>query len=671
MYRSLTWLDRDGFATHSEHPERDQSEKNWLDATASRFTNHVLKPVRRRLFDTAEDYRGIIDFAHAYRKQLHDRPDEALREHALALRSRLRRGAATEDSIADCFALVVEAARRTLGVMHYDEQLLGGYALLKGKLVEMATGEGKTLTASLPAATAGLMCMPVHVVTVNDYLAARDAEELRPVYEFLGLTVGVIQEGMGNPERRSAYACDITYCTNKQVVFDYLRDQVARPGGRSQLRRALGRIAGDANARGTSVMRGLHFAIVDEADSVLVDEARTPLILSRLREDPAGELERHVAFKIAALLRPAEDFTILLKARAVELTERGKHRLESLFEQHLERSLKRRRVRAAVRQALTAQHVFARDEHYVIRDGKVEIVDEFTGRILENRSWENGLHQMVEIKEGCDQTPLRETEARITYQRFFQRYLLLAGMTGTAMEVAAEMADVYQLDVIRMPLHKPSRRSYLAATLCRNRQEKWQKIAARTRDILYQEHRPVLVGTRTIQDSEELSRLLESMDVPHALLNAVREVEEAVIVAEAGRSVIATVATNMAGRGTDIKLNPEFLERGGLHVILTECHDSRRVDRQLFGRCARQGDIGSCETIVSLDDALLIRNIPGIVGLIRLVLANNPYHPQWLIRYLVRAAQRVAESRDARTRRHTLQEDLRLSKFLAFSGRRR
>ena len=671
MYRSLSWLDRDGLATHSAYPERTHSERNWLDGAASWTINHLLKPAARSLFDPVGNYRGIVAATHRHQTSLNAHSDGALRDHAATLRARLRRGTATEDALGECFALISEAARRTLGMMHYDEQLLGGYALLKGKLVEMATGEGKTLTASLPAATAGLMGMPVHVVTVNDYLAARDAEDLRPLYEYLGLSVGTIQEGMNPPERRLAYGCDITYCTNKQVVFDYLRDQVATSGTRSHLRRALGRIAGGADAVGTSVLRGLHFAIVDEADSVLVDEARTPLILSRFKQDPTGELERLAAFKVAAGLKPGEDFKILAKDRAVELSERGKNRLESLLTQHLTPATKRRNVRAAVPHALTAQWIFARDEHYVVREGKVEIVDEFTGRLLADRAWENGLHQMVEIKEACAQTPLRETEARITYQRFFRRYLLLAGMTGTALEVAAEMADVYHLDVVKMPLHRPSQRKTLPATLCHSRQHKWQVVATRAREIVRDERRPVLIGTRTIQDSEDLSRLLAAMDLPYALLNAVREAEEAEIVAQAGRVARVTVATNMAGRGTDIKLDPAYLERGGLHVILTEHHDARRIDRQLFGRCARQGDPGSCEAIVSLDDALLARNLPAIAGLMKRLLARSTWRHRWLLRLLARTAQRGAEKRDARIRRRTLADDLRLAKLLAFSGRSR
>ena len=671
MYRSLAWLAREGIATTSPFPERRDRERFWWDQITLDLHAKTVKPVRARVHDSSRDFRGIIAATHASRPLLKAQRNGELRTHALNLRGRLRQGVASEALFGECFALIVEAAHRTLQMEHYDEQLLGGYALLQGKLVEMATGEGKTLTASLPAAAAGLLRMPTHVVTVNDYLAARDAEALRPLYEFLGLSVGVIQEGMNPDERRAAYAADITYCTNKQVVFDYLKDQIAIDRRLSPVQRALSKLSATPHESKPLVMRGLHFGIVDEADSVLIDEARTPLILSRQQPDPAAEESRRIAFSLATKLAPNDDFEIRKRQRSVELKERGKRRLDIMITALARPDLRRRVLRTAVSQALTAIWIFKRNEHYVVREGKVEIVDEYTGRILADRSWENGLHQMAEIKEDCGQTPPRETQARITYQRFFRRYLLLAGMSGTAQEVAAEMSDVYGLEVIRMPLHKPSARIYLPSTLCSGRAEKWISVAQRVAEVLRSEQRPVLIGTRTIEDSLELSQKLHDKGISHALLNAVREADEAAIVANAGRAGQVTVATNMAGRGTDIKLAKDVVARGGLHVILTEYHDTQRIDRQLFGRCARQGDRGSCEAIVALGDPVFVRNAGFFARLLQVMSERRVLRVPLMLPLLRYFAQTAAERKDARMRRHTMHEDRRLDKFLGFAGRQR
>lgn len=586
------------------------------------------------------------------------------------MRSRLRHEGFTPERVGECFALVREAASRTIGRRHYESQLMGGWALLEGKLVEMATGEGKTIAATLPACAVAFAGYPVHVITVNDYLARRDAEEMAPLYRFFGFSVGTVVQGMHRPARREAYAKSITYCTNKELAFDYLRDGVALERRSSKLHLALENLRGDTSRNESLVLRGLYFGIVDEADSVFVDEARTPLILSSSVRSPEETDHCERALGFARNLAAGEDYTLDLFERKVALTDRGKGRLDEFASalQGLWTSLRAREE--LVTQALSALLLYQRDHHYVVSDGKVKIVDESTGRVMPDRSWERGLHQMIEAKEGCALTERRETLARITYQRLFRRYIRLAGMTGTAREVTREIKSVYGLDVASVPLHKPVQRVYGRAHVCMTSAEKWNRVAERVQQLALAESRPVLIGTRSVKASEEISAVLSARGIDHALLNAKQDESEAEVISLAGHAARVTVATNMAGRGTDIKLGPGVAEKGGLHVILTEYHESRRIDRQLFGRCARQGDPGSCEAIVSLEDEIFTVYAPMTTRIVRRLAAiEGRALPDAIYEGLKALAQFSAERKNAFIRIQNLKLDRRLNRLLAFSGK--
>jgi preprotein translocase subunit SecA len=527
-------------------------------------------------------------------------------------------------------------------------------------VAEMETGEGKTLTATLAATTAALSGRAVHIITVNDYLAERDAESMRPVYEALGLSVGCIKGGMDPNSRRTAYWCDITYCSNKEIAFDYLRDRMILGGKPQAIALRLDALVG-AGMRRRLLLRGLQFAIVDEADSVLVDEARTPLILSAEADHSQEEAIHRQALDLAQQLSDA-DFE--MRDDGIEITGSGSSRLEKLAQNLTGVWRGPRRREQLVRQALSALHVFSRDKHYLVRDGKVVIIDEFTGRLMPDRSWEQGLHQLIEIKEECDVTGRRETLARISYQRFFRRYVHLAGMTGTASEVANELWAVYGLRVARIPTNKPVRRVRISDQIYGPAETRWQAVVASIeRQRLA--GRPVLVGTRSVEASEHLAALLDKAELPYRLLNARQDRDEAEIVAGAGQAACVTVATNMAGRGTDIKLGTGVAEKGGLHVIATELHDSGRIDRQLFGRCGRQGDPGTCEAILAIEDDLVESYLPLAAEQLR---DRDPV-PQRLGKLAFRVAQWRAGSAHSRARRDLLDLDDYLGDVLAFAGR--
>ncbi len=588
---------------------------------------------------------------------------------ARSMRVRLRRDGFVAALVGECFALVREAATRTIGQRHYDPQLMGGWALLQGKLIEMETGEGKTIAATLPASTVALAGYPVHVITVNDYLAARDAEEMGPLYRFLGLTVDTVVQGMTAVARRQAYARSVTYCSNKELAFDYLRDRVALARRSSRLHLSLEKLRGEAPRDERLVLRGLYFGIVDEADSVFVDDARTPLILSSTTGSSEEKERSEMALQLARRLVPGEDYATERAERNIALTPVGRAKLAE-FAAGLSGVWTSVRAREElITQALSAMILFRRDQHYVVTEGKVQIVDESTGRVMPDRSWERGLHQLIEAKEDCEATPQHETLARLTYQRLFRRYVRLAGMTGTAREVGREIRSVYGLDVVRIPLHRPSRRMYRPPQVCTTHAEKWRKVAASVERLAVAEGRPVLIGTRSVRASEEISAVLHEREIEHALLNAKQDQEEASIVALAGQASRVTVATNMAGRGTDIRLGAGVAENGGLHVILTEYHESRRIDRQFFGRCARQGDPGSCEAIVSLEDEIYMVFAPAVTRLVTRLCEGSARLPAFVCEALRWIAQFRAERRDAYQRVQNLKLDRRLDRVLAFSGR--
>jgi len=661
MSKLATAFPVDGIA----YPERQVPRLNSLDHLAER----IIAPAARRLAGRIPQPDSFLALVGQWERPFHTLSRQAVQDEAALLKTQLVRDGYQEKVVARTFALVREVAYRMLGQRHFDVQMLGGWALLKGLIAEMDTGEGKTLTATLAACTAALAGTPVHVVTVNDYLAARDAEAMGPVYRTLGLSVGVIVHGLTAEARRAAYGCDVTYCTNKELVFDYLKDRlvVGQQDGRVHLQ--LERLYHDHARIDRLLLRGLHYAIVDEADSVLIDEARTPLVIAGRGSDV---LERRVyeqAIELAKTLAEGRDFALDRRHRAVRLTPTGEglvHRtagsLEGLWKG-------RQRRLALVSQALTALHLFIRDQHYLVHDNKVQIVDEYTGRVMPDRNWERGLHQMIETKEGCPLGDRHETLARISYQRFFRRYLRLAGMTGTAREVTKELWAVYGLGTVRIPTNRPTKRVGVREQVFETADDKWAAVV----DEIQQAHRagrPVLVGTRSVAASEHLSRLLCQKGLPHQVLNARQDREEATIVARAGEPGRITVATNMAGRGTDIKLAPVVVPLGGLHVIATERHDAGRIDRQLFGRCARQGDPGTYAVLLSLEDELVMTHGDSWT---RWVARQARVLPgTWLQRlgkFVTRRAQRRAERLHSRVRQAVLKMDDQLDSALAFTGR--
>ncbi|MGY8637450.1 preprotein translocase subunit SecA [Bradyrhizobium sp. 14AA] len=669
MSKNVMELDHRELAVGRPYPERAEREPAVHDRVAEYLTHGLIQRALRGLRDPVHSLTPIVELAAAHESALRIMSDEELRLQVSNIRPTLRKSGFTPPLVGRCFALVREAAARTIGQRHYDVQLIAGWGLLKGRLVEMATGEGKTIAATLPAATVALAGYPVHLITVNDYLAQRDAAEMAPLYEFLGLSVGAVVQGMPKAERRRAYASSVTYCTNKELAFDYLRDRVALAHRSSRLHLSLERLRGSLQRDEDLVLRGLYFGIVDEADSIFIDEARTPLILSSSTGAAEEKLQCEQALELAGNLVAGEHYQIDLAERSLALTKEGRREigrraegLNGVWSSHRARE-------ELVTQALSAMMLFDRDQHYVVIDGKVQIVDESTGRVMPDRSWERGLHQLIEIKESCKLTERRETLARITYQRLFRRYIRLAGMTGTASEVAREIKSVYGLDVVRIPLNRPSQRRVARPLVCATSTEKLRIIVDRVERLAVAEGRAVLIGTRSVGASEEISAALNARGVAHALLNAKQDQDEAEVVARAGEPARVTVATNMAGRGTDIRLGAGVGARGGLHVILTEYHDSRRVDRQLFGRCARQGDPGSCEAIVSLQDEVFVIHAGTVTRLIARLVDGGVPIPLRFCQSLRWLAQRQAERRHGYVRVQNVKLDRRLDRVLAFSGR--
>ena len=668
---ALSSLRRPAIQAYAERPPR---EEKTFDRWAQAQIGQVMRLGTRA---RAARLRGIARAAGRHEAALLNLTDAELRDRIRQERIDLAALAGLEElttaRAAPLFALVRESSRRVLGLRHYDVQLIGAWAMLRGMMAEMRTGEGKTLCATVAAATAGLMSLPVHVITVNDYLAARDAEEMRPLYEFLGLSVGIIQPDQEEHERQAIYACDIVYGANKEICFDYLRDRMILRHTPGNLVHKVARLAGQGGEG--QRMRGLHVALVDEGDSVLIDEARTPLIISAPAGDEAQAQEEGLllrAWEAATMLEEKRDYRLDADSNIIELKEPGKDRLEDIAEQMAEDeghdaigAFAVPVIRDhAVTQALSARFLFQRDIHYILRDDKVQIVDENTGRVMPDRSWSEMLHQMVELKEGVDLTEPRATLGRITYQRFFRRYRYLGGMTGTARDAGGELWSVYRLPVARIPTNLPDIRSFARDRIFRREAQKWAAIGDRVAE-LHAAGASVLLGTRSVAGSDAASARLTELGVPHQVLSARQDADEAAIVAQAGQPGMVTVATNMAGRGTDIKLSQAARDKGGLHVILSERHDSRRIDRQLEGRCGRQGDPGRVEGFLSLEDELMrSKNARAARWLAGLLLPMSPV----LAARVMRARQRKMEFLHARMRRDLLEVDSNLGDRMAFSG---
>jgi preprotein translocase subunit SecA len=578
----------------------------------------------------------VVERVNALEPSFEALDDAALAAKTAEFRGRLAKGETLDDLLPEAFAAVREASKRGLGMRHFDVQLVGGWVLHQGRIAEMVTGEGKTLVATLAVYLNALAGKGVHLVTVNDYLARRDADWMRPVYESLGMTVGAIQAPMASEERIPIYACDVTYGTNSEFGFDYLRDNM-------KVRKEM------------QCQRGLHFAVVDEVDSILIDEARTPLIISGPAEEDRGKYEE--ADAVARRLVPGEDFEVKEKEHQCVLTDEGLEKAErlagvSFFEgglsdwPHL------------LEQALRAHHIYEKDKDYVVKDGQVIIVDEFTGRLMEGRRWSDGLHQAVEAREGIHIREENQTLATITYQNFFKLYGKLAGMTGTAVTEAAEFWSIYKLEVVSVPTNRPLIREELDDQIFRTEKEKFGAVVEEIVRV-HASERPILVGTTSIEKSERLSAMLGRRGVEHAVLNAKHHEREAQIVAEAGQPGKVTIATNMAGRGTDILLGPGVAAKGGLHVIGTERHESRRIDNQLRGRAGRQGDPGSGQFYLSLQDDLM-RIFAGdwvgaFLGKLGMQEGEAIVHP--MVTRAITRAQKKVESRNFEIRKNLLEYD--------------
>lgn len=590
--------------------------------------------------------------------------DEALLACVQDLREALLAEGLTDRRVFQSLAVLREFAARRLAMRPYDVQLFGAWVIVRGQMAEMATGEGKSLTAFLAAATVAMAGVPVHVITTNEYLARRDAEELRPVYESLGLTVTAVVEAMTTDEKRRAYHCDIVYCTNKQVAFDYLRDRLLSRNATGPLSLKFSEAYMDQRL----TLRGLCFAIVDEADSVLIDEARTPLLLSREHRDLAQEQIYAEAVDIARAMQADKHFRIDERERRITLTDSGVSWLEDRLEGRDGIWSGARHARYLVHQALCALHQFERDTHYLVRDDRVVIIDRNTGRAMADRSWQQGLHQMIECKEGCPPTGQRETLASISYQRFFRRYLHLGGLSGTLGQVRGELRRTYHKRLVRVPTHRPCRRIDTGFKLHLRATDKWLAVLQEVERV-HAQGRPVLVGTQTVSDSRLLGAFLTRRRLPHRVLNAQQDHREAHIVARAGMAGRITIATNMAGRGTDIKLGEGVVELGGLHVIATDCHEEYRVDRQLYGRCARQGDPGSLSTHVSLADPLL-RSYPSWVRrAIGATMRDGRTPGERVSRAIVRLAQYLGSARNRAERRDVMRREESLGRMLGYTGR--
>jgi len=597
--------------------------------------------ILKNLFDdNAKDikkYQKKVNRINELEPQILALTDDQLTNMTVEFRQRIDLGETLDDLLPEAFAVVREAARRVLGQRHYDVQLIGGMVLHDGRIAEMKTGEGKTLVATLPTYLNALSGKGVHVVTVNDYLASRDAAWMGRVYNFLGMSVGLIVHGLSHQQRREGYGADITYGTNNEFGFDYLRDNMS------------------VNPLAL-VQRKLNYAIVDEVDSILIDEARTPLIISGEADKPT-ELYYRVS-KVIPRLKPEEDYNVNEKDRIVTLTEAGASRVETMMGVDNLYDDLHNEVAHHINQALKAHTLFKRDKDYVVKDGQVIIVDEFTGRLMFGRRYSEGLHQAIEAKENVKIEKETQTLATITFQNFFRMYNKLGGMTGTARTEEQEFINIYHLDVVEVPTNMPMVRKDYPDIIYRTEQGKFNAVVE---DIMekHAKGQPVLVGTISIEKSEQLSEMLNKKGVPHQVLNAKFHEMEAQIVSKAGEPAMVTIATNMAGRGTDIVLGDGIRNLGGLHIIGTERHESRRIDNQLRGRSGRQGDPGSSQFYISLDDDLMRLfggdNIAGLMD--KLGMDDSIPVESRIVSKSIETAQKRVENRNFDIRKHVLNYD--------------
>jgi preprotein translocase subunit SecA len=595
-----------------------------------------------KVFGTKHDrevkkLQPFVDRINSLELEIRALSDAELKAKTPEFKERLEGGESLDELLPEAFAVTREAALRVLGLRPFDVQLMGGIVLHQGKIAEMKTGEGKTLVATMPVYLNALTGRGVHVVTVNDYLATRDSEWMGQVYRFLGLDVGVIVHGLEDTERKAAYGADVTYGTNNEFGFDYLRDNMKY-------------------SLEDMVQREFHYAIVDEVDSILIDEARTPLIISGPSEDSTDLYYR--VNQISPHLKRETDFTVDEKARAVSLTEEGVEKCEKLLGVKNLYDPVQAELLHHVQQALKAHVLFKRDVDYLVKDGQVVIVDEFTGRIMPGRRYSDGLHQALEAKEGVKIESENQTLASITFQNFFRMYEKLAGMTGTAETEAAEFQKIYNLDVVVVPTHMDMIRKDYPDVVFRTESEKFEA-AIKEIKSLHDQGRPVLVGSSSVDNSERLSKMLKRQGIKHEVLNAKHHEREAEIIAHAGERGWITIATNMAGRGTDIVLGEGVADMGGLHILSIERHESRRIDNQLRGRCGRQGDLGSSRFYLSLEDDLLrifgSDRISGIMDKLGMNEGEPIEHS--MLSKAIENAQRKVEAHNFEIRKHLLDYD--------------
>ena len=581
--------------------------------------------------------RQIVEKINSYEDSLNNLSDSSLTRYTEKFKDRLAAGETLDDILPEAFAVVREASKRVLGMRHFDVQMMGGICLHEGRIAEMRTGEGKTLVATLPTYLNALTGKGVHIVTVNDYLAKRDSIEMGRLYNFLGLSVGLIRHDMDFPERKFAYSCDITFGTNNEYGFDYLRDNMVV----------------DLNQM---VQRELNFAIVDEVDSILIDEARTPLIISGPGSKSTDSYVRMA--KAVEHLKEGTDYTVDEKAKTVAPADSAVPKIEKLVGVKNLYDPENIEMSHCFTAALRAKALMKRDRDYVVKDGEIVIVDEFTGRLMEGRRYSDGLHQAIEAKEGLEVRRESQTLASITFQNYFRMYNKLSGMTGTAKTEEDEFLKIYKLPVIVIPTNRPVARIDHPDVIYKTKRAKYKAVANDVAEI-HAKGQPVLIGTTSITQSEELSHILKERNIPHSVLNAKFHEQEAEIIADAGQKSAVTIATNMAGRGTDIKLGEGVPELGGLFIVGTERHESRRIDNQLRGRAGRQGDPGESRFYLSLEDDLLrlfgSDNISNIMD--RLGMGEDDPIEHKLITRSIANAQKKVEGRNFDMRKHVLQYD--------------
>ncbi len=648
------------------YPQKQESPLTEWELAIAGFFEQIKRSFSQKIYSQ----KHVVNLVNRYQLRLLDCDEADLTEAIDQLRSKLYCHGLKKHLIFEAFSLIREAASRVLGKSHYDVQLYGGWLMINGILAEMETGEGKTLTTTLAACTAALAGIPVHVITANDYLAARDCEIMQPLYERLGLTSASIVDGMEADQCQKGYSSSIVHTTNKQVAFDYLRDRIEMGDDTGPLKLQYRQVQQSrAGVKNPLLLQGLCFALVDEADSVLIDEAITPLIITKTIPNDESVDTYGDALYLASILFIDQDFTVDQKMRRIELSYEGEEKLGELVLNLPSQWQNRQNRERLVTQALTATHFYTKDVDYLVKDDKVQIIDQSTGRVMADRSWEQGLHQMIEAKEACVISELREPQARISYQRFFSRYLKLGGTSGTISEVSTELRQVYGLDVVKVATNRTNRRNMMAEQLYRDSRIRDQVLIKRVSTLLRQ-HRAVLIGTCSVEESEHISELLKLNKFPHRVLNAKQDEQEAEIISQAGQPGAVTVSTNMAGRGTDIALDAVVAKSGGLHVIALTRNQSRRVDRQLYGRCARQGDPGSAEAILSLQDSSLEDFYSSaMLNMMAKLSPGSRAIPKLISRLVLWLPQQRNERRQRSVRNQLMKQDKRLRRTLAFSGK--